>query len=367
MKNPYVIAALAALMLPFAALAEDDNIQLANATGYGTTVEEARKAAVRSAVEAVVGSMVDAETLVENDELVQNVIDTYSNGTATDVKMVGEPAKTDTGLWKVRVQAKVKKAALVEKLKTATRSEAGVEGESLYQRMVSARQNLAAAETVMEKLFAPERVQFLLKAQPDNGKDGTPIILDDATGEVAVRVKCWVDMVAYKQWIDEILEKLGPMAVARHENVMSDRNQMEYKNNGVINTYELFYDNSEVYRDTLKILCNLRAFKVVSLLFDKDKTTLLEKTMHSYHAVVKASLLDKTGEEIKIVNWPCDRGTSFRPVFNYYDDNKPLITPTLCYARSQNEFQVDIPFGKMAENDIKDIDRVVVEVQVRAN
>ena len=62
------LAALAALLLPLAAFAADDNSLVeVFATGVGTTQEAAMKAADRAAVEQVVGRMVDATTLVEND------------------------------------------------------------------------------------------------------------------------------------------------------------------------------------------------------------------------------------------------------------------------------------------------------------
>lgn len=66
------ISAVVLAVAPFAQGAE----QLVDvvATGYGTTVREATKAALRSAVEQVVGTMVDATTLVENDKLIEDEI-----------------------------------------------------------------------------------------------------------------------------------------------------------------------------------------------------------------------------------------------------------------------------------------------------
>lgn len=58
-------------------------------TGYGTTVREATKAALRSAVESVVGTMVDATTLVENDKLIEDEILTYSAGMIAATKIMG--------------------------------------------------------------------------------------------------------------------------------------------------------------------------------------------------------------------------------------------------------------------------------------
>lgn len=73
-KPSIFLATLAvALLLPFAAFAADAG-QFVDvvATGHGSTVREATKAALRAAVEQVVGTMVDATTLVENDEQINN-------------------------------------------------------------------------------------------------------------------------------------------------------------------------------------------------------------------------------------------------------------------------------------------------------
>ena len=48
--------------------------------GVGTSADLALKDAFRNAVRQVVGAYVDAETLVKNDELVEDKILTYSNG-----------------------------------------------------------------------------------------------------------------------------------------------------------------------------------------------------------------------------------------------------------------------------------------------
>jgi len=50
------------------------------ATGYGTTVREATSAALRSAVEQVVGTMIDATTIVENDKIIEDEILSHSAG-----------------------------------------------------------------------------------------------------------------------------------------------------------------------------------------------------------------------------------------------------------------------------------------------
>ena len=80
MKSKPATAAvlLAALLLPLSASAQDAETVTVLATGYGVDPDAAKKAAGRAAIEQVVGQLVDAETLVENDELVKDCILTHS-------------------------------------------------------------------------------------------------------------------------------------------------------------------------------------------------------------------------------------------------------------------------------------------------
>lgn len=75
-KNYHGFASAMAVIAIVSAVFAQGQDQLVDvvATGYGTTVREATKAALRSAVEQVVGTMVDATTLVENDKLIEDEI-----------------------------------------------------------------------------------------------------------------------------------------------------------------------------------------------------------------------------------------------------------------------------------------------------
>ena len=62
------------------AKAKNEQLQEVVAEGVGTTADEAIKDAFRNAVRQVVGAVVDAETLVKNDELIDDKVLTYSDG-----------------------------------------------------------------------------------------------------------------------------------------------------------------------------------------------------------------------------------------------------------------------------------------------
>lgn len=184
------------------------------ATGYGTTVREATKAALRSAVEAVVGTMVDATTLVENDKLIEDEILTYSAGMIAGAKAIGEPKKSSDGIYSVKVKASVRKGKLEEKLRAASTVNVALDGADLFARMTAAKENLADAETMIKAVLA-KHISCVV-AEPIPGKNGkSPIDLDPKTGEVVVNVRVRIDQAKYTQFVNEVIEKIGSMAQKR--------------------------------------------------------------------------------------------------------------------------------------------------------
>lgn len=350
-----LLAACAAILFPLAAMAADT--QLVTATGYGMSVDEAKRAGVRAAVESVVGTMVDAETLIENDQLVQDKILSYSAGMVEDVKIIGVPKKNSAGLVRVRVQVKVKKTQLAERVKATIKTSLKIDGESLYQKVAFNQQNLNDAGAIMESLFSPERMQGLLKFEPDMDK-GNPIDVDMTTGEVTVAIKGGVDMAAYKQWTDEIIEKLGPMA------------KMKVTGKALIDhSYYGYMEEPMIYRDEgLRILRSARSMEVVVLAFDNIMQALLDKRRYPCEHCdwsISVSLLDRMGDTIKSADVPLGEGLLFESKRAY---------GTILFPGYEELYHVDragrfspgrISLGRLQTQDLREIDSVTVEVRVR--
>ena len=184
------------------------------ATGYGTTVREATRAALRSAVEQVVGTMIDATTLVENDKLIEDEILSYSAGMIASSKVIGEPKKSEDGIFTVKVKASVKKGRLQEKLRSASAVNVALDGADLFARMTAAKDNLADAEAMIKAVLAKHKDCVIAETIP--GKNGkSPIDLDPKTGEVFVNVRVRVDQAKYTQFANEVVEKIGAMATKK--------------------------------------------------------------------------------------------------------------------------------------------------------
>lgn len=215
MKSKPATAAslLAALLLPLAASAQDAETVTVLATGHGVDPDAAKKAAGRAAIEQVVGQLVDAETLVENDELVKDRILTHSAAFLEDVETVGEPAESD-GLWTVKVRATVRKTQLSKKLAAENVSRAEVKKGKLFAQAASRQQEAGDAAAMVEALFE-NFPSGIVNAEVCRDAEGQPAVrVADANGNVEVDVEISVDAAAWKDWANGARLKLDKMAAS---------------------------------------------------------------------------------------------------------------------------------------------------------
>ena len=105
--------------------------------GVGTSADQALKDAFRNAVRQVVGAYVDAETLVKNDELVEDKILTYSNGFIKTFSEVEGSKKVQGGIYRVKIKAVVETGSVIAKLKASNISIKEVDGKGLFAEVVS--------------------------------------------------------------------------------------------------------------------------------------------------------------------------------------------------------------------------------------
>lgn len=74
--------------------------------GYGTTVTEAENDALRNAVENVMGTLIDSQTLAEKNMVLEDHIYSYSKGFVQNYSVKEKHQETD-GLWKISIEAEV--------------------------------------------------------------------------------------------------------------------------------------------------------------------------------------------------------------------------------------------------------------------
>lgn len=210
-KNAAAALFAAVLLAPFSAPADAD-VEVVTAKGSGETVAEAKKDAGRAAIQQVVGELMDAETLVENDELVKDRILTYSGAYLEDMEVVGKPVRRkSTGLVEVTVKATVRKTQLEKKLKAENVATKKVRGGKLFAQTTSKAEESGDAAALAEKVFEDVPGRFW-KIEMLAGEDGSPAIEADANGNVAANVRVSLDEAAYRSWAKRAMAVLDRIA-----------------------------------------------------------------------------------------------------------------------------------------------------------
>ncbi len=214
-----LLAASAALLVSFATAADEGELVPVTATGYGETLAEARKDAERNAVKEVVGELMDAETLVENDELVKDEILTYSGAYLEDIETVGKPVpRNSAGLVEVTIRAKVRKTQLAKtlhgKLTDSVRIKGGLKKPG--------KKPAGGSVSAIGSAFA-DFPRALLRTAVCRDDDGVPLFRTDANGMVDVKIGLSVDPDAYRAWADALAKKLEAVAGAPENVTVSAR------------------------------------------------------------------------------------------------------------------------------------------------
>ena len=199
------------------------NSQVVVAEGAGTSPQKALKDAFREAVRQVVGSVVDAETLIKNDELIDDQVLTYSDGFITKYDKLGETQRG--GLVRIKISAVVERRSLVQKLKANNVSVKEIDGSGLFAEAVTqleAEQNSAA---LLKKALAD--LPTLLTAEVQGKPE-----LDKETSEIKLNVVVQVDKKAYSEFVKRLEDVLKKVSVAQDSTLL--KGERETRNQKVV-------------------------------------------------------------------------------------------------------------------------------------
>ena len=376
MKPALLLAALTALLLPLAAFAaDDDSLVEVFATGVGTTQDAAMKAANKAAVEQVVGTMVDATTLVENDELVEDRILTYSAGLISDSKIVGEPKRSADGLITVKVKAIVRKTSLREKLVAAKLVSSEVDGTSLWAAAVSEEDRLRDAEAMIRSVLGNRTACLVVKDVP--GKGGvSPIDRDPKTRETFVNVRVQLDPLRYRQFVKEVAAKLGPMA----------EDKTSYQGGGDSRDHYFkppsFKGRLLDTKNVLVVVDDMRSRQATAFRFGKNEFSAIEEECGK-SPVVRVVVVDAAGDTVAVGTQPVLARSQNLCVLARTDDRHgyPCAAAPFCGGHFDYDGQMidafghdywtdrvfRIPLGEFTSDELKQFAKLNVEMGYLVN
>ena len=193
------------------------------AEGTGRTPEEALLAAYRNAIYQVVGAVVDSETLVKNDALIEEKILTYSNGFVEGHKEVSKSNKN--GVHSIKILAEVKVTGVREKINTSKISLVSFDGKSVSDKIISEMESKAASDAQIVK-NTKDGIVLIVKKLNNFNRDLLKIetVIDQKNIEVIdkeANLKCDIsfelDKQLYAQLRSDLKTTLTKMADKKKE------------------------------------------------------------------------------------------------------------------------------------------------------
>lgn len=153
--------------------AKDPNEAVVTAVGKGETKEEAKLAAFRAAVEKAVGVYVDAESLMENSELIKDRVNTISNADIQKYETLKE-SRMKSGMYFCQIKAWVEKKAIAPKFADvfpAAFANVSEAAETIHvQKVTRAKRSTDAASLMTGALENVDRMRNWVRLSVVKGK-----------------------------------------------------------------------------------------------------------------------------------------------------------------------------------------------------
>lgn len=371
--------------------------------GFGTTPDDARKNALRAALQEAVGTLVDETTAVANDKLISNSILTYSDGLIERVETLQEPTQDRNmgGIYRCKIRAVVKRGDVAKRLEAIPMASSAVAGDQLWAQSVSKVQGVEDGRKLLIEFQKNRPIDRLLVARVVD-KEGNPVSAtglertpnyDKGTTTLHFAIQVFEDsetyFTRYAAPLISLLDKIGTVkeaSISLTESVI-DSNQRQDRTYGGLNCVENpFYKIQRDFYDTYKNESPMRGVVIVTgrnsdgsnirvRLVDLEKTAY--KTEHlpdhpfgaNYRMGIRLSqvikwrvtLLDPSGRTIQVQEGEplknrYSNAHSYMPGAGFLAPEEGNYVPKLCTSVIF-PFTMDIP-----NSDLRNVSAIAVEM-----
>lgn len=309
MKTGIIVVSMLGLLLLTAPItnAQNENLVEVVATGIGMDENGALRNALRNAVENTVGMVIDAQTRIENSDIIEDNILTYSDGYVEDYEQTDEPKKGSDGLVRVTIKAQVKQTKLIEKIRAEKIAEKAVTGKHIYAQIVTQEEQQAAAAGIIGPEFEgiPSR---LIEAKPVG-----ELRYDREKETASIDIEISVSQEAYTAFIGRLTPKLESVC-SKSIRVPVSEHRLDYDGKGLEN---IDFANRIVVPDYTVLVCeyintNLRSSRWTCYEVTQQIVQEIEANMDKYFVEVILEYRDKANFETSYI-YPDPAGS--HPVF----------------------------------------------------
>lgn len=186
-------------------------------TGVGLDPDKAVQNAFSSAIEQTMGVLVEAETVVENDKLIQDKVLTFSRGFVQEYEVLRQ--WEDNGLNHARIKAKVSVGRLVEKLKAHSIAVKDLPGERMARQVKHDVQSEGDAAEMFRRVMQDFTMQKMLAVTI---ADGPEVVEKD---ELQAKLRVQVELTPYTEQWKAFYDSIQPLLskVATQKTVLSSK------------------------------------------------------------------------------------------------------------------------------------------------
>lgn len=212
-KSVCLIVSLLVLTTGVRATAEE-HILTVTSRGVGITESDAKKDALINAMQQAIGSYLDSETLIENDQIIRDKVLAVSDGFVKKYDVTDGPKKRQDGLYEVSIKAQVQRGEVQERLEAIRVIQGSVAGKDTAAEVLTKIENAENGKQLLEK-HLDGLLEKLLVARLV-GEDGKPSeqvrpiieIQSDGRLKCTWNVEVYFDMKAFYEQVVPQLDKV---------------------------------------------------------------------------------------------------------------------------------------------------------------
>jgi hypothetical protein len=184
--------------------------------GVGRGAEEALKDAFRNAVRQVVGAVVDAETLVKNDEIISDQVLTYGDGLIQSYQELS--SQEDRGLFHKRIAARVVRRSVIARLGELSVAAKPVAGPDLAGSVLTRQEARENAAALLGKALAELPKVLVATTRPTTAAD-----YDEGARLLRVDVSVLADAEKYAAFVQRVSRRLESISLDKARVLLEGR------------------------------------------------------------------------------------------------------------------------------------------------
>ena len=389
------------LMINIGVFAQEKQHLIVDSRGVGTTPDAALKDALSQAVQQASGTLVDAKTIVKNEEIMEDRILAASDGFIQSYEKYGEARKNRQGLWTIRIRASVVMKPLKQKLieSRILVQNVGNSAQNQWAQIVSKESSQQDVPALLENLLKKYPIESMLKVYvfDDKGRFENLKLyfpqkgrVRDGKVKVSMGVLAVVDIEKYrKQLLPELLFLLDKVAPQKSRPVWNRGKSSSISDirfglstyNQCINTGEhsqesrvVLIPSGRCYREEIQQLTSIPEGKIrlaVNISKGKYRSNVQKFQIYTFNKTehllknfkkilpdgsfrkdlkIRLSFFDKD-ENLFFFKDQILLGHSRLLYHNYVRSNGFMITPEFDYSQSAKifTFDCDIPLADLKE------------------